>query len=357
MVGDEIDGTPSPPPAALSARTRAILIWSGFAILLVLALIAAIGALQRTFYSAGGFVSSYVSALARHDLVAAMGMPGADPTAATLSEEGLPSKPSRELLRTDVLPRLQNIRVVSDDELGTGENLVEVRADADGRPVSALFSVRQTGAVFGFLPTWRFDHTPLAVAHVTVEHANTFTVAGHTLDPRASAPQPADAFTVNADYLVFAPAVYELAHTSRYLEARPVELSALSPGKLADVKVVATPNAAFVSEVSRQLHTYLDGCAKQQVLQPAGCPFGVTVDDRVQGLPTWSMVHYPPVAITAGKASWTMAASAGAAHLSVVVQSLFDGTIQHRESDEPFKVSISAITIHDDGALDITVAN
>jgi hypothetical protein len=355
MGGDEVDGAPSHPLGALSERTRAILIWSGVAVLLVLAFIAAAGALQRTFYSAGGFVSSYVGALAGHDLSAAMTMPGADPTAASLAAQGLPSKPSRELLRTDVIPRLQNVRVVSDDDLGTGEHLVEVRASANGRPVSARFSVRQTGAVLGFLPTWRFNQTPLAVARVTVEHADSFTIAGHTVEPRATSSQPSSAFTVGADYLVFAPGFYQLGHTSRYMDARTADFTATSPGRVVDVDVVANPNAAFVAQVDKQLHTYLDGCAKQQVLQPAGCPFGVAIDDRVLGLPTWSIAGYPPVAIVAGKDSWTMTPSEGTAHLSVRVQSLFDGTISQRESDELIRLSISAITIYDDGALDITV--
>jgi hypothetical protein len=357
MGGDEVGGAPSHPLGALSERTRAILIWSGVAILLVLAFIAAAGALQRTFYSAGGFVSSYVGALARHDLSAAMTMPGANPTAASLQAQGLPAKPSRELLRTDVIPRLQNVRVISDDDVGTGEHVVDVQANADGRRVSARFSVRQTGAVLGFLPTWRFSQTPLAVAHVTVEHADTFTIAGHTIEPRATSRQPSSAFTVSADYLVFAPGFYELGHTSRYLDSRTAEFTAASPGRVVDVAVVANPNAAFVAQVGKQLRTYLDGCAKQQVLQPAGCPFGVSIDDRVLGLPAWSMARYPPVAIVPGENSWTMTASEGAAHLSAKVQSLFDGSIQQRETDEPFQISISAITIYDDGALDITVAD
>src|ERR1700712_4861021 len=108
MVGDELDAAPAHPLAALSGRTRAVLIWSGFALLLILAFFAALGAVQRTYYSAGGFVTAYVESLARHDLVAAMQMPGADPTAASLRAEGLPAKPSRELLRADVLPSLED---------------------------------------------------------------------------------------------------------------------------------------------------------------------------------------------------------------------------------------------------------
>ncbi|MFF1632354.1 hypothetical protein [Leifsonia sp. NPDC058248] len=358
MVGDEVDSPPPHPLAALSPRTRVVLLWSGVALLLLLAFAAAVGALQRSLYSAGGFASSYVESLAAHDLRAALAMPGAAPTEASLRAQGLPPTPSRELLRADVLPTLTDIRVLNDDDLGTGEHLVEVQAKADGHPVTARFSVRQTGAVLGLLPTWRFGATPLTVAHITVEHADTFTVGGHTLEPRAAEAQPVGSFSVAADYLVFAPAVYVLGHTSKYLDAQPVTLTASSPGRQLDVSVVADPNNAFVADVEKQLNGYLDDCAKQHVLQPTGCPFGVVIDDRVEGQPSWSIVKYPMVSIVAGPSGWMMPDAQGIAHLSVTVQSLFDGTVSKRERDEAFTVSLSSIVIRDDdGSLDITVAD
>jgi hypothetical protein len=212
--------------------------------------------------------------------------------------------------------------------------------------------------VLGLLPTWRFSTTPLAIADITVEHAETFTVSGHTLDTRAADPtQPADAFTTKANYLVFAPGRYGLGHASTFLDARPVTLLARKPGAVASASVVALPNSDFVSQVEKQLDGYLDDCAKQTVLQPSGCPFGVVIDDRVVGTPAWSIVRYPPVNIVAGANGWQMAPAEGIAHLDVTVQSLFDGTISKRSSDEPFSVALSSIVIRPDGALDIVVAD
>lgn len=356
MSGDESEGAPAHPLAALSPRTRVLLIWSGVAVLLVLAFVAAVGAVQRAFYSPAGFATSYVDALAARDVRAAMAMPGADPTPASLSAQGLPEKPSRELLRPDVLPHLTAIRVVSDDQLASGAHLVEVAARADGHPVTAKFTVQQTGSVLGVLPLWEFAKTPLTVAHIQVQHADTFTIAGHTLEPRAAEKQPADAFSVAADYLLFAPARYSLGHHSRYLTAETVAFPAAA-GQRVPVAVDAQPTNAFVSVVKTQLHDFLDDCAKQEVLQPAGCPFGAVIDDRVQGLPAWSIVRYPPVTIQAGETGWVMPRSEGAAHLSVTVQSLFDGSVSQRETDEPFAMSVSKITLRDDGGIDLVVAD
>lgn len=356
MGGDDSGEAASHPFAALSPRMRLVLIWSGVAVLLVLAFLAAFGAVQRAFYSPGGFATSYVESLASHDVHAALAMPGADPTAASLSAQGLPSQPSRELLRPDVLPRLTGIRVVSDDQLASGEHLVEVAALADGHRVTAKFTLRQTGSVLGVLPLWEFAKTPLTVARIQVQHADTFTIAGHTLEPRATEQQPADAFSVGADYLMFAPARYELGHHSRYLTAETVAFSAAAAQRV-QVAVDAQPNPAFTAVVQKQLHDFLDECAKQQVLQPAGCPFGAVIDDRVQGLPAWSITQYPAVTVQAGEHGWTVPSANGTAHLSVTVQSLFDGSVTQRESDEPFAMSVSKITLREDGGIDLVVAD
>lgn len=356
MSGDESGSARSHPLAALSPGMRVALVWSGVAVLLVLAFVAAVGAVQRVFYSPSGFAASYVEALADHDVRAAMAMPGADPTAASLSAQGLPAEPSRELLRPDVLPRLTDVRVVGDDQLASGEHLVEVAALADGTPVSTKFTVRQAGSVLGVLPLWEFAKTPLTVARIQVQHADTFTIAGHTLEPRAAEKQPADAFSVAADYLMFAPAGYELGHRSRYLKAAPVTFQAAA-GREVQVAVDAQPSAEFVSVVQKQLHDFLDDCATQQVLQPAGCPFGAVIDDRVQGLPAWSIVQYPTVIIQPGETGWIMPHSAGTAHLSVTVQSLFDGTVSQRETDEPFAMSVTKITLREGGGIDLVVGD
>ncbi|GAA4138594.1 hypothetical protein [Leifsonia shinshuensis] len=333
---------------------RPVLLWSGFGVLLVAAFLAALGAVQRTYYSPEGFVSAYVGALAAHDLPAALAMPGAAPTKQALSGAGLPTDASAELLRSDLLPRYSGLRIVSDTATGVGRTVV-VRVLADGHPVTASFELRQTGAILGLLPTWEFARTPVGVARITVAHAQTFTVGGHTLNPRAAAPaQPASAFTVSAGYLVPAPSLYRLGHSDTYTQAAAVALQP-SPGRTVEATVDAQPNAHFTTAVQKELDGFLDQCAKQQVLQPAGCPFGVVIDDRVQGAPTWTMKTYPPVRLAAGDGAWTMPSTGGVVHLSVTVQSIFDGSIEHRESDEKFTVSLTSVVIRPDESLDIVV--
>lgn len=345
MVGEETRAT-----------MRVLLLWSGFGVLLVAALFAAFGSAQRAVYSPSGFVSAYVGDIADHDVAGALGMPGAAPTNASLRSAGLDTGASRELLRSDVLPQLTDTTVVSDTTAASGVHRVAVRAKADGHPVTAVFSVRQTGSVLGLLPTWEFAASPLGVAQVTVAHAQDFTIGGHTIQPAATAPgRSASGFSASAGYLVFAPARYELGHASSYLTAAPSPVT-VSAGRTVDATVDAEPTAAFTTAVQTRLDRFLDSCARQQVLQPAGCPLGVQIDDRVQGTPHWAIVHYPTVHLEPGRVTWIMAQTPWVAHLSVTVQSLFDGTVSHRESDERFTVSLSSVVIRPGGSLSIVVS-
>ncbi|MEY9952169.1 hypothetical protein [Leifsonia sp. EB34] len=334
---------------------RPLLLWTGVGVLLVAAFLAALGAVQRAFYSPEGFVSAYVGALADHDLTTALAMPGAAPTKQALATAGLPGNASAELLRSDLLPDYSGAHVVSDTAAPGGRRTVTVRVDADGHPLTAAFELRQTGAILGLLPTWEFARTPVGVAHITVAHAQTFTVGGRTVSPRAADPsQPASAFTVSAGYLVPAPALYTLGHSDTYTRATPVGVTT-APAATVQATVDAQPNDAFTAAVQKELNGFLDECAKQQVLQPAGCPFGAVIDDRVQGAPTWRMTQYPEVHLVPGESSWTMSQAVGVAHLSVTVQSIFDGSVEHRESDVKFAVSLTSVVIRPDGSLDIVV--
>lgn len=338
------------------ALRRVAVLWSGVGVLLLLAFAAGLAAIQRAYYSPSGFVEAFAHSIASHDVSGALGMPGAAPTASALAAAKLPASASRELLRSDVLPTIREVEVVSDTSGRDGVHTVVVNASADGTPVSASVRVRQTGSVLGILPTWSFASTPLGVARITVAHADDFTVGRHTVSPRAASPdQPADAFSVSADYLMLPLAPLELDHRSRYLSA-PTVLATPAAGEVTETTVDAQPTAAFTKAVQQQVDGFLDECAKQKVLQPAGCPFGAEIDDRVQGDPTWSMVTYPDVRLTAGDTGWTAERSVGVAHLDATVQSLFDGTVSRRSEDEPFAMNLSSVVIRPDGSLSIVVA-
>jgi len=336
--------------------TRVVLLWSGIGVLLIVAFVAALGAVQRAYYSPTGFVGAFASSIAAHRLTDALAMPGAAPTASALEAAELPAGASTELLRSDILPAIRDVTVASDTEGSDRVHTVVVKATADGRPVTASFRVRQSGSVLGLLPTWEFASTPVGVSRITVAHADDFRVGRHTVSPRAASPdQPAGAFSVSADYVVAPLAPLRLYHASTYVRAAPVATSP-SPGTVTETVVDAQPTQAFTAETQKQVNAFLDACAAQKVLQPAGCPFGVEIDDRVQGDPSWSMVAYPTVELRPGDDAWETGQMVGVAHIDVTVQSLFDGTVSHRSDDVRFAMNLSRVTVRPDGSLAIVVA-
>lgn len=328
-----------------------IVLWSIVGALLIAAAASAVGILQREVYSPRGLVAAYLGALAGHDVPSALALPGV--------ADGIRKGPeaSRELLRSDALGTLADVRIVSDDEFGTGRHRVTAEYLIDGRTASSSFMVEPGGVVAGVFTQWRFAASPLGVLRVTVEHATTFTAAGHVLDARAAVPDDSgDAFSAVGDYLVFAPSRYVLGHSSALLEARSAETLVTRPGAVTSAHVVALPTETFTRQVREELAAFLDRCATQHVLQPAGCPFGTVIDDRVVSDPQWSIVKYPDVELGAGSSSWQSPPAMGTARIRVEVQSLFDGSIEHVDREEQFVVALQPITIDGEGVVHIQLA-
>jgi hypothetical protein len=322
------------------------------AALLVAALFAAVGSLNRDVYSAAGFVRQYLDAIARHDTVGALALDGVEPTNAQLEAAGLPQDLPETLLRASVLGSLTDITLASDAESEAGLHAVTYNFHLNGKPSSMTFTVERNGAYAGLFDSWRFNVSPLAVLQVTVMHDSVFTVNGLTLDARAHAAADAPAtFSSQAAYLAFAPTAYTFGHTGALLTAEKTTVAVTASGAT-DVMVDAQPNAAFVEQVQAELNNFLDECATQQVLQPTSCPFGIDIDDRVEGLPKWSIAEYPTVTLVAGTETFDMPDTGGQAHIVVEVQSLFDGEVSTRDENVPFAIGLS-VTINPDGSLKI----
>jgi hypothetical protein len=319
---------------------RAVLGWSLAFVLLVAAFAGTVVALNSTVYSAGGFVRSYLDALARHDGRAALELPGVT----------VPDAGSRALLNGVAVGELDSLRMLGDEPGADGTREIEFGYSADGVTGTTTFEVRPTGARFLLFRTWEFAVSPVATLDVTVSHATTFTANGLAVDP-AKEPRDLDA-AGGTPYLVFAPAVYAVGHESRYLAADPETVLVDTPGATVPAAVAPRPNAAFVEQVQKELDAFLEDCADQRVLQPAGCPFGQTIRDRIEGEPRWSIASPPTVALQPYSAdpsdvAWLVPEATGAAHIDVEVRSLFDGSVTRLDQDVPFSVSYRVVPLAD----------
>ncbi|WP_349899168.1 hypothetical protein [Parafrigoribacterium soli] len=324
-------------------QRRVAITWAVLGGLLVAVFAGTVLILNATLYSASGFAGSYLAALSRHDLSAALELAG--PASASDA-----AKAGRDLLDPRALGELSDIRLVSDVERG-GAHLVRysylMAAGATKSTGTTTFTVERDGTRMGLFAGWCFSATPLGTLTITPQHDAGFTVNG--LQLTSSAPDAA------TRQLVLTPGLYVLGHDSDYFTAKPVPTRLSKAGAASKATVDVQANTAFVSQVQKGLNAQLKTCATQKVLLPTGCPFGKEIGDRIEGAPAWSIVHNPVVTIAPGvtPGTWQVPHTTGAAHLTVKVRSIFDGSVTTLDEDVPFTVAYT-IGFAADGRLVIT---
>jgi hypothetical protein len=301
-----------------------IIIWMALLGLLLGAFAVTVIALNASLFSASGFVSSYLSALQRHDLAEVLSTPGVLGT----------SNASDELLTPAALGQLDDVSIVSDVDLGAGIHEVAYTATLGTVTTSGTFQVEQEGNRFGVFSTWSFLQSPMGILRVTPLHDASFTVNGvDVTSPNGP--------SIGAAYEVLAPGFYTVGHESGYLTATPVDASVANPGSVVSVSLDIQATELFVSSIQTQVDSFLDDCTKQQVLFPTGCPFGQELSNRVESTPVWSMARYPEITVEPGNdpGTWVVSQAQGAAHLKVEVRSLFDGTLSTFDEDVQFALN------------------
>ena len=323
---------------------RTVVTWAAVMALLVAGFGASVVALNADIYSAHGFVGRYLEALERQDAAAALALPGV--------RTG--NDAAAELLTSDAMGTLSDVRTISDVAAGDGRHTVVAEytiAAPDGSGATterSEFVVASDGTRFGLFPSWRFVSSPINSISITVLHDQNFTVNGFDVTTKA-APDAAAAFQV------FAPGFYELQHDSTYLTAKKVTAAITEIGGIADATVDVQANEAFVAEVQKHVSAYLGECATQTVMLPTGCPFGQSLAKIVTGVPEWSMVSDPVVTIVPGTPSgtWAVPKVPAVAHLVVETKSYFDGRVTTFDEDVPFDVQY-ALTFEPGNKLLIT---
>jgi hypothetical protein len=322
-------------------------------LVLVGAVFAAWGVIERQFYSPAAFVERYVDLLAEGRAADALTVSGVDVTTAELEAAGLPSTASEALLRSAALAPITDVEVVSEEQDGDITRVtIEYRAGGyDGR---TTFAVERDGSI-GLAPTWRFAKSPLAVMNLGVTGSMAFDVNGFEIDKRQVSPEGADADpAAPVSLLVFSPGLYSVSVDTAISSTPGVAVLSDSPFRAIPVNVQAQPTEQFLSVVQDEVEEFLTACATQEVLQPTACPFGFFVQDRITSLPAWSIVQQPTVTVEPDGAGWSILPSEAVAHIEVDIRSIFDGKVRTVSEDVPFIVK-GAITVRPDGNVTIVV--
>ena len=274
-------------------------------------------ALNLTLFSATSFVTSYLKALESSDYGLAA------------SHAGLTRAPQILPLASEAL---ENPRIVGTSSLPTGELVIQADYELGDDTHSTVFVVTGGEPILWFFDTWHFSRQPLANLQFAVIGDERVSVNGTDLDVGDLGVPPRTT--------VLVPGIYSSSLETEWVQAEPVVSVMTEVGAPAGVRLVVSPTNALMENTTGALEAYLDGCAAQAVLQPAECPFGVSISDRVVGAVQWTILDYPEIdlRLSADRATWTMVAESGVAEVTVQVQSLFDGSITEFRDTEEFDV-------------------
>ena len=285
------------------------------AVVIVALWLVAVFSLNQTIFSPGGFVLGYLQALERGDLGEAIARAG-------LAEAPL------------VLPHPDS--VVSEPtvvaSLATDNDEVLVRATylLDGIASESLFTVSRLPRVLGLFDRWSFSASPTDQMTVTIRGANEVTINGVTLSETVTA----------AGIDVLFPGRYTVSWSSGWLETETIDLVLEGPHTEV-LGLVAQPTPELSQRVTDAVIGYLTDCTAKAVLQPAGCPFGTTITDRVVGDVVWEITSDPRIqlAMRSDETTWEVSAGNAVVTLTVSVQSLFDGSISPYEENQTVTIT------------------
>ena len=274
--------------------------------------------LNFTLFSAAGYVSNYLRALESEDYGLAASRAGLSETLSVRPLSGA---------------GVENHRVVGAAVLDSGDVAVQAEYELLGDTHSTVFLVEPVDPVLFFFNQWRFAQTPVANLE--------FSVIG---DNRVSVNSTELAITrlgVPPRVRVLVPGHYEASLETEWLQSQVAVATVVDVGSVSPLRLRLEPTPRLLDTTTDAVEQFLNECVDQTVLQPVGCPFGVTVDDRVVGTPDWTILDYPEVSLTLSgdRASWSMVASGGVAEVTIQVQSLFDGTIEERVNDISFRMT------------------
>lgn len=289
--------------------------WAGAAVAVALAVVGWVAVANATVFSASSFARDYLDALRTDRIDEVLTLPGVDANGFDVR-------------------LLDPLAVDSFDyELGTdaevaGVHRIEVSFSTGASRGEATLEVERVGTRFGLFPEWGFATSPVTALSVTVTGDARLTVGELPLEVADGGPLTFAALT---------PGAYLFTHESEFLTAEPVTVVASGEQVSAELDVV--PSDHFLAEVQAAVEADLTACAAQTVLFPVACPFGFAVENRVVSEPHWSITEMPTASIASSDriGVWAVPPADGVAHLSVEVQSLFDGSVSTLEQDVPFE--------------------
>jgi hypothetical protein len=227
---------------------------------------------------------------------------------------------------------LQDVRILGSAALPNGDIVVQAEYLLGGQTDSTFFVVQAGDPVLFFFRTWTFERPPLGRLELVVPGDDRVDINGRQL--------LVSRLGVPAQTSVFVPGLYGASLDTPWLVAPETFATLTEVGERVQLRVPLEPTTQLVDRTTAAVEDFLNDCVSQGVLQPVGCPFGVTINDRVVGTPQWTVLDYPDVSLRLGadRATWSLVANSGVAEVTLQVQSLFDGSLEETTEIVPFRV-------------------
>lgn len=291
--------------------------------LAIAAAIVTIVVVNTSYFGPQKTVQDYLQALRDGDGAKALGLlhatvPSAN--AAVLDGSGLKAS------QTDV----KDVSVGKPENLPGNKAQVTVSYSIDGTKLSTDFQLAKGPKHWLFFDSWTFVPTTLPTLDVSVINASQASLNGVDVNMPSG----------RNSFAVFFPGKYAAEYHSD-LFAAPVVARNVTGASAAIPSVALTtgPTPKLLAQVGSTIHSYLDACAKQQVLMPADCPLSASTDNRVVSAVKWSIVNYPEVSISAYGGRWVMAPLTAKAQVQFQEQNLYTGEISTVKTAEDFGFS------------------
>ena len=275
--------------------------------------IAGVLGLNSSVYSAARVVVDYVDAVESGDYETALSIAGISDAPTALPAAGSSVSGST----------ITGTKTLSPDQTAVG---VSYLVDRD--PAQSRFDLQRGPRIAGLFNSWGFVTPPTALIRVDGGGAATVLINDAEVPSGSTA-------------TVLVPGVYKMSAGNQWLHSDVTRVVATAPGDEVNVALLLQPTDALINEVTVAFDEYLQECSSRDVLQPASCPFGTTVNDRVVGAPSWTITVLPSISVTATDdlSVATVTASGGVATVTGTIQSLFDGTLRPLNRDVVFDLT------------------
>jgi hypothetical protein len=303
--------------------TRVAAIWAAALVVLAVVAVSVVVLVNQKVYGPAQMVKELHSHLVNGEGSLALGLLNAkvpQGNALLLDGEGLKATSAD----------IKDFTVGKPEEVPGSEDAVKVVAtySIHGVEQQTTYRLRHTGRNWIFFDTWEFVPTTLPTVAISANTTNEVLVNARR------APLVKGQATVP----VFVPAVIDTSFATRNFMADSRGLAVTDFAKKGTaVKLQTQPTKKLFDEVNGQITEYLDGCAKQQVLMPAGCPMSYSTTARVQSDSIhWSIVDYPAAEIVSFDGGWVLRPLKVKARLDLTEQDLRTGRYTEQTVEESF---------------------